>query len=75
MELYKKIENILDDQAKTLVGVLCKRIEVLEKEKQLTPNLYKSLTKELIYEHCRFAKKLINLYLTVGTIVFKSKEK
>ena len=68
-----KILNIIDDNAKTLVGVMLKRIEVLEKEKVLTPSLYKALIRELIYENSRYFKKLIKAQLTIGKIVFKEK--
>jgi len=72
---YEQIGKLLDREAKTLVGILLKRIEVLEKEKVLSPNLYKSLTKEIIYEQFRNIKKLLELHLKIGKIIFKSKEK
>ena len=64
----KEIFEILDSQSKVLVGVLLKRIELLEKENVLTPNLYKSLVKEHCYEWIRNIKTLIN-----GSVEFKSK--
>jgi len=75
MEPIDKIIEILDKQAQTLVGVLLKRIEVLEKESMLTPKLYKALVKELVYEHFRNLKKVVKMHLTVGKIVFKCKNK
>jgi hypothetical protein len=65
----KEIFEILDNQSKVLVGVLLKRIELLEKENALTPNLYKALVKEHCYEWIRNIKTLIN-----GSVQFKSKD-
>ncbi len=70
MEDYKKIQIILDQHAKRLVGILCKRVEVLEKEGVLTPSLYKSLIKENIYEESRILKQIVELHLKIGTVVF-----
>jgi len=75
MENYKKISNLMDYQAKTLVGILLKRIDLLSEQKLLTPELYKSLIKENIYEQFRNIKQLLEVYLTVGTVEFKSKPK
>lgn len=66
--------TILDDSASTLVGVLLKRIEVLEREKVLTPSLYKSLTKEIVYEQFRAIKRLYDAHF-IPSITFKSKER
>ena len=75
MENYNKIIELINYQTKVLVGVLCKRIEVLEKEKVLTPELYKSIVKEHIYESARSLKKLIEVKFQIGKVVFKSKPK
>lgn len=61
MEDIKKINVIIDKESRALVGKLCKRIEVLEKTNSLSPILYKSLSKELIYEFSRNLKTLIEL--------------
>ncbi len=71
MEEYKEILKFIDAQAKITVGILCKRIEVLEKEKVLSPNLYKALVKEITYEASRNLKNIIEVYLKVGKITFK----
>lgn len=71
MEEYKEILKFIDAQAKITVGILCKRIEVLEKEKVLSPNLYKALVKEINYEASRNLKNIIEVYLKVGKITFK----
>ena len=60
--------NLLDNQAKSLVGILLKRIEILESEQVLTPSLYKKIVKESIYEWVRMLKVLIN-----GRVEFKSR--
>jgi len=65
----REIFEILDTQSKVLVGILLKRIELLEKENVLTSNLYKALTKEHIYEWIRTVKALIN-----GSVQFKTKD-
>jgi len=72
MDIKLKIFELIDYQSKSLVGMLCKRLEILEQEKVLTPNLYKSIVKEFIYESSRQLKKLIEVYFTVGKIEFKS---
>lgn len=69
------IIKLINEYAKILVGILCKRIEVLEGEKVLTPNLYKSLVKENVYEQFRALKKLIEVYLKIGKVTFKTREK
>ena len=74
-ELFNKITNVINIECKTLVGILCKRVEVLEKENSLTPNLYKSLIKEHIYEFSRQLNKLLELHIQIGKIEFKSKPK
>lgn len=71
MEKYEWLFKLIDDQAKISVGILCKRIEVLEKHDALTPKLYKDLVKEIIYEQSRALKKLIE----IGHLEFKQKPK
>lgn len=73
MEELKKIFTIIDEESRSLVGRLLKRVEVLEKENSLSPNLYKSLTKENIYEFSRQLKKLITLQVEIGRVEFKQK--
>jgi hypothetical protein len=72
LELLTKFENLFDSQSKILVGILLKRIEVLEQEKTLSVPLYKALVKETIYEQFRNLKEITKLYLTIGKITFKS---
>ncbi|MHA1437990.1 MAG: hypothetical protein ACTSPD_10470 [Promethearchaeota archaeon] len=76
-EEIQKIETYLDGNAKSLVGVLLKRFEVLEQE-DLTPaqlkSLYKKLIKEHVYENSRQVKAFLKLCLEIGTVVFESKE-
>ena len=70
---FEKVIKFIDDSARVLVGTLLKRVEVLDKEKSLKAELYKSLTKELIYENSRQLKKLLEVYFKIGKIEFKSK--
>ena len=69
----EKTCKFIDDSARVSVGILCKRIEVLQKTKNLTPELYKNLVKELIYETSRNLKKLLEVYFSIGKVEFKPK--
>jgi len=70
---FKKISEIIDKETRALVGRLCKRVEVLEKEKSLSPTLYKALSKELVYEFSRDLKKLIDIQSELFKLEFKIK--
>lgn len=67
----KELFEILNAQAQTLVGVLLKRIEVLEQENAFTPSLYKKLVKETVYESFRTIKTIIN----IGRLEFRTPPK
>jgi len=69
----EKVYELVDHTAKTAVGILCKRVEVLEQNKSLTPELYKNLVKELTYESSRNLKKLLEVYFSIGKVEFKPK--
>ncbi len=56
------LDELLDKSARTLVGTLLKKVEVLEKEQALSPNLFKSLSKETVYEHFRNLKELVKSF-------------
>ena len=71
MENLEELYNLIDLNAKTLVGILLKRIEVLEKEHALTPSLYKALVKESVYESARNLKTIIK----IGKLEFKNRPK
>jgi len=66
-----KLFELLDTNAKTLVGTLLKRLEILEKENVLTPSLIRALIKEHIYESNRTLKIIIN----IGKVVFTTRLK
>ena len=70
MEDKKVLFDIIDKQTRVLVGILCKRIELLQKNEALTPNLYKDLSKEIIYEWSRALKTIID----IGRVNFISKK-
>lgn len=74
MEL-KNINEFFDERARTIVGVLLKRIEVLEKEGALTSSLYKSLIKENVYEQFRQLKELFEVKFSIGKVEFKNRDK
>lgn len=71
MENNQELFELIDNQARTLVGILLKRIEILEKEQSLTPELYKALVKEHVYEWVRQLKALI----TIGKVEFRTRPK
>ena len=71
MEQNEELYNQIDLNAKVLVGILLKRIEVLEKENVLTPSLYKALVKESVYESARNLKTIIK----IGKLEFKNRPK
>ncbi len=58
MEEYKITEKFLDEvltkTSRTLVGIVCKRFEILENKEDI-----KKSVKELIYENARNVKALI----------------
>lgn len=62
------IKNLCRDQSRTLVGRICKQIEILQSqpntsiETKQTLNLLKSLNKELIYEEIRDLRNAIIFY-------------
>jgi len=69
-ELLKEIHELIDQQARSLVGILLKRVELLNAEDSLNPNIYKSIAKELVYENFRSLKKMLDLRYRVGKIEF-----
>jgi hypothetical protein len=66
----EKIFELIDSRAKVLVGTLLKKIEVLASENALTPDLYKKLVKDSIYEEFRTLKAM----LSIGSVVFITKK-
>lgn len=68
-----KINGIIDTETRALVGKLCKRVEVLEGSNSLSPQLYKSLAKELLYESSRNLKQLIELQSKLFKLEFKTR--
>lgn len=77
----KDIHKLVDNFAVSLVGILCKRVELIQKvgaDKssqeliKLYPDLFKNLSKELIYENCRQLKQRITAS-TIPTVVYKGK--
>ncbi len=73
----KTLKEILNKSARSLVGKLCKRIEVLSSSDEQTNkflSLLKPLFKELIYEEFRHTLEVINSYgkaIEVYEIEFK----
>lgn len=66
--LKEFVKNLCKDQSRSLVGKICKQIEVLQDQPNLsvetkqTLNLLKSLNKELIYEQFRDLRNSIIFY-------------
>jgi hypothetical protein len=66
------LKELLDFHSKSLVGKMCKRIELFGDN----PDIIKKEVKELIYESFRDVKTLIDSYnkgLTLTQFVFKTK--
>lgn len=70
-----KIYEVLDHQARSLVGILLKRLEVLSVNKAFSIELYKALIKEIIYEQFRNLRDILEVHLTIGKVEFKTKPK
>ena len=70
-----KIYEVLDHQARSLVGILLKRLEVLSANKAFSIELYKALIKEIIYEQFRNLRDILEVHLTIGKVEFKAKDK
>ncbi len=72
MENLSKIETILHEQAKTLMGVCLKRFENLELPQGQTlthsqvKSLYSTIIKDTIFENNRVTIKLIRTQMSVG---------
>lgn len=71
-EILIKLEELLNDNSKTLVGILTKRLENLQlpKDKELSfeqlKNIYFNILKDSIYENKRYLIKLIKTNIEVG---------
>ena len=76
-KLTDVLNSLIDNSARELVGKMCKRIECLQNNKSLSPQLLKSLNKELVYENSRVLKQIIGYTLLpkVAFVSKKSKEK
>ena len=74
-ELLNKIDEIVDARARTTVGTLLKKLEVLQKNHSFSDELYRALIKEEIYEQFRNLKEFIRIYLTIGKVEFKNRPK
>jgi len=70
-KIKKMIENVIDEQARTTVGIMMKRVECLAKEDVLHPTLFKSLIKEIIYEQSRALKRIMKAHFN-PSVHFKS---
>lgn len=74
-----EINKIIDNFAISLVGIMCKRIEIIEnicKEKsspeliELFPKIFKALIKELTYENCRVLKQRLAVS-SIPTVIYR----
>lgn len=74
-EEIKIIKEAIDQHARNLVGVLCREVEVLEQQGVLTPDLFKALSKEVVYQTSRTLKSYLDIKLTVGIIEFQAPKK
>jgi hypothetical protein len=58
-KIVNDVVTLIDKRASTLVGILLRRVEILAEKGSLTPELYKSLAKESVYENFRELKQSI----------------
>lgn len=73
LEISDKLCKVLDRDASALVGKHLKRLELLAESGEVDVELYKKLSKELIYEHYRSLKTLLR-NLLIPSITFVNKE-
>ncbi len=85
MELTEQqLKEIISKASRTVVGILCKRIEILEEEERkrqcldpsakiLTPRIYKALVKEIVHEQFRNLRTILEI-LTIPTVIFRRRE-
>ena len=76
IEILTRKNGIIDREAIASVGMLCKRVEILNINKSFSPDLYKTIAKEIVYEQSRVLKKLCRAMLipSVRFVTTKSKE-
>ena len=77
-DIRKKIEEVIDNNASLLVGELLRNLEVLDGEGlsfEQIKSLYKKLIKEKVYQNARYLKKIINVNLNSGSVIFRQKPK
>ena len=76
-EIINKLNELLEDNTKVLVGVLLKRLENLKLSEGQTltfeqiKSLYSNIVKNSLYENNRFLLKLIRANFETGKIVFR----
>jgi Ran GTPase-activating protein (RanGAP) involved in mRNA processing and transport len=76
-----KLTDILNDNSKSLVGILLKRLENLNISNTQSlsflqiKEIYVNLVKDSIYENNRFLLKLIKANFESGKIIFNQKPK
>ena len=73
-ELLNKIDEIINIRARTTVGTILKKLEVLQSQHAYSDELFRALIKEEIYEQFRNLKEFIHIYLTIGKLEFKTKD-
>lgn len=67
MAKYRRdISEICKDRSRSLVGKLCKKVEILQQEKDLSvdqlSSLFKNLAKETVYEEFRELRNTLIFY-------------
>ena len=72
-KIIEILTRIIDSSSRSLVGKLCKRCEILESNKSLSPDLFKAISKELVYEESRTTKQILRSVF-IPSIKFISKE-
>ena len=58
-KIVSEIVDILDKRASVLVGILMRRVENLSTEDALSPDVYKAIAKDTVYEQFRELKQSV----------------
>lgn len=73
-KLLDLVFEVFHNEMKNLMGVHCKRIELLKRQGKFDPELYKDLSKELIWEHFRATIRRIEASTLPSITFIKNKE-
>jgi len=61
-EIYSFVIELMAERDRAIVGKLLENIEILEKEKNFNPKVYKQLAKTIVWGENRNFKKLLRAH-------------